>query len=96
MKHRVMFKLFKSSSPNNPHPYVGAVLLGTSWYAIDAWVVEHDDGRGGKAKHFEGEIGTPQELTKRMIQAANGQVPDDLLKRLEDAPFDDVERLRQV
>lgn len=94
MKTKPTFKLFKSTSPNALAPYNGAIELDGKWYAIEAWVVEHDDGKGGKAKHFEGSVAGGQALARQMVRSANEPVSDDLLKALEDP--DDTEQLRRM
>lgn len=93
-QQQATFKLFKSTSPNQAHPYTGSVALDGKTYAIDAWVVEHDDGKGGKAKHFEGTVAAGKALERQMVKSAKEKAPDDLLKALEDKPFDDVDALR--
>lgn len=90
------FKLFKSTSPNQPHPYTGSVMLDGKTYAIDAWVVEHDDGNGGKAKHFEGTVAAGQALARQMVKSAKEPAPADLLAALGDDAPDDIEQLRRM
>lgn len=87
------FKLFKSTSPNQSAPYVGSVLIGGKWYAIEAWVIDNEPGPG---KHFEGTVSGGQALARQMVRSAKEQAPDDLLKALEDRPFDDMDKLREA
>lgn len=92
-KHPATFKLFKSTSPNASSPYVGSVQLDGKWYAIEAWVVDNVPGPG---KHFEGGVAGGRALARQMVRSAKEAPPDDLLKALSDAPFDDVQALRQA
>lgn len=89
------FKLFKSSSSApNAAPYSGSVLLEGKWYAIDAWVVEPNEDCA--IKHFEGTVSGGQTLARQMVKSAKEKAPDDLLKALEDKPFDDIDALRKA
>lgn len=93
-KQPISFRLFKSTSTNNPHPYVGSVELDGKWYAIDAWVVEPTPGV--PTRHFEGTVAGGNALVRQMVKSATGEVPDDLLRALEDKPFDDVGKLKEA
>lgn len=87
------FKLFKSTSPNASSPYNGSVQLDGKWYAIEAWVIDNEPGPG---KHFEGTVAAGKALARQMVRSAKEQAPDDLLKALEDRPFDDIDKLREA
>lgn len=88
------FKLFKSTSPNSSSTYSGSVLLEGKWYAIEAWVVEPNENC--KIKHFEGVVAGGQALARQMVRSSKEKAPDDLLKALEDAPFNDIDKLREA
>lgn len=92
----VTFKLFKSTSPNAPTPYNGSVCLDGKWYAIEAWVVDNEaaPGESARGKHFEGVVAGGKALARQLVKSAKDKVPDDLLKALEDRPYDDIEALR--
>lgn len=89
---RPTFTLFKSTSSANRCEYIGSVTTpdGRVW-AIEANVSEHDRGDGSKGKHFEGQVFGGGYLARQMLRDAkvDGVIPDDLLKPLEDEPYDD-------
>lgn len=92
-QQQATFKLFKSTSPNASSPYVGSIVLDGKAYAVDAWVVDNVPGPG---KHFEGMVSAGRALARQMVKSAKEPAPDDLLKALEDKPFDDVDAMRKA
>jgi hypothetical protein len=93
---KAAFRLYKNTNATNRAEYLGHVTTPEGRvYHLEACVVEYDRADGTKGKFFEGKVFGGHDLVKKMLKGAKveGQLPEDMLKVLEELPFDDSEQL---